>query len=159
MSNKFITISICTIIASFASGWGMAILNNEYKNSSHLSQAIPVIRFEYFDGQRDVLMIGLFNPGSLSMEINRAELSFQRNDMLPGIVFSDQEYGEKPLVLDPDDTILIPLQKKQALMFQAGKGSYWAELSFQIPGQVDFFSLHHRVSKNHLNGTGNIINK
>ncbi len=157
MSNKFIIISICTIIVSVASGWGLVIINNEYKNSSHLNQAIPVIRFERLDERRDALIIGLFNPGNLAMEINRTELSFQRNDMLPGIVFSYQEYVEKPLVLDPGDTILIPLQKKKAFMFQVEKGSYWAKLYFQIPGQEDFYSVQHQVSKKQLNGTDNII--
>ena len=158
MSNKFLIISICTIIASVASGWGLAILNKD-KNASHLSQALPVIRFERFDEGRDALIIGLLNPGNLAMEINRTELSFERNNMLPGIVFSHQKYGEKPLVLDPGDTILIPLQKQQELMSQAEKGSYWAALYFQFPGQKDVYSLHHRVSKKHLNGTGNLIKK
>jgi hypothetical protein len=81
------------------------------------------------------------------MEINRTELSFQRDDKLSRVVYSHQEYGEKPLVLDPDDTILVPLQKKQAMAFQSEKGSYWGELYFQIPGQTDFYSLHHQFSK------------
>jgi hypothetical protein len=148
MSKQFIIISLCIIVAIFIAGWEMAILSNEYNKFSHITQAIPIIRFERFDKQRNALIIGLFNPGALPMEINRTELSFQRDDKLSRVVYSHQEYGEKPLVLDPDDTILVPLQKKQAMAFQSEKGSYWGELYFQIPGQTDFYSLHHRFNKN-----------
>jgi len=148
MSYKFIIISLCIIVAIFATGWEMAMLSNEYKKFNHITQAIPVIRFERFDQQRNALIIGLFNPGTLPMEINRTELSFQRNDRCSRVVYSHQEYDEQPLVLDPDDTILVPLHKNKLVEFQSEKGNYWGELYFQIPGQTDFYSLHHRFSKN-----------
>ncbi len=151
MSNKFIIISICTIVVIFAVGWEIVMFNNKSKNFNHITQAVPVIRFERFDKQRNALIIGLFNPGTFPIEINRAELTFYSNEKLPGIIFSDQEYDEKPLVLDPDDTILIPLRIKHMFKFLEEKGNYWGELYFQIPGQKDFYSLHHRFSNIQLN--------
>jgi len=157
MSKQFIIISLCIIVATFAAGWKMATLSNEYNKFSHITQAIPIIRFERFDEQRNALIIGLFNPGALPMEINRTELSYQKGGGLPRVVFSRQEYHDKPLVLDPEDTILIPFRKNKTVEFQAKKGSYWGELHFQVPGQTDFYSLQHQFIKNQLKDIHNFL--
>jgi len=150
MTKKFFIISLCTLLTVLVASWEIAHINNKQEEINHSVQAIPVIRFECYDEHRNALIIGLFNPGTLAMEIYRTELYYQLDNKLPRVAFNHQEYNEKPLVLDPGDTILIPLQKKKVAEFQMEKGNYWGELNFQIPGQADFYSLHHRFGQNLL---------
>lgn len=146
MTKKFFIICTCSILATFAAGFEIAMIANGHDEFNRRAQAIPLIRFERFDESRNALIIGLFNPGTLSMEINRTELLYQTDNKIPRVAFNPQEYGEKPLVLDPGDTILIPLQKSMLVKSQAKAGSYWGVLDFRIPGQADFYSVSHRFS-------------
>ena len=159
MIKKNIIIRLCVTLAMFATVSVIVIFINKHDNFNHITQAIPVIRFEYFDESRDALIIGLFNPGALPMEINRTELFYQADNKISKTTFNHKEYGDKPLVLDPDDTILVPLQYKQSTELQVEGGNYWGDLEFIIPGQTDIYILRHPFKQSvfHNNDNAAII--
>lgn len=141
-TSFFIILGI--LLVTFTASWGAAMMTYKHKELNHISQAIPVIRFERFDKDRNALIIGLFNPGSQSIEIDRTKLYFQAADTKSTLIFNPQEYIGKPLVLDPGDTILVPLHKDILFKSSLEKGDYWGELEFRVPGQVDYYSLRHQ---------------
>ena len=155
MSKKLLFIDVGFILASFAFGWEAALMANKHGELNAPAQAIPIIRFERFDETRNTLILGLVNPGKSPIEISRTELSYQVNDTLPSAEFDIKEYGNKPLVLDPGDTILVPLAKTQALKPRSEAGRYWGQLDFRIPGQIDFYSIHHRLSADQVDDFNN----
>jgi hypothetical protein len=91
------------------------------------------------------------------MEIDHAELFYQAANNKSSVTFNTPNYTDKVLVLDPGDTILVPLQKPSPAITQVKDGVYWGKLDFKIPGQTDFFSLHHRFSHT-LHSAKNSIN-
>jgi len=129
----------------FAMGWGMALFIKGHNEFTRAAQAIPVVRFEHFDESRNALILALFNPGTLPMEIDRTELIYQSNSNNPRFTSNVREYGDKPLVLDPGDTVLVPL-KKIRLNLQTESEILWGNLEFRVPGRKDFYSLHHRIN-------------
>ena len=147
MTKIILFISLCTIVLTFTAGWKMAVMTHKYNELNAISQAIPVIRFERFDESRHALIIGLFNPGSQAMEINRTKLYFQADNKISTVIFNSQEYNDKPLVLDPGDTILVPLQKDRVFKASLERGNYWGELEFRVPGQVDYYRLRHQFNR------------
>lgn len=147
MAKTNFFISLCIIVLTFAMGWRVVEMTHKHSELDSISQAIPVIRFERFDESRDALIIGLFNPGSKSMEINRTKLYFQADDKISTIFFNPREYGDKPLVLDPGDTILVPLLKDVVFKSSLENGNYWGELEFRVSGQVDYYSLRHQFNR------------
>jgi hypothetical protein len=156
MTKRILFISLFTLLLTFAAGWEIA-MTNKYNKLNKTTQAIPVIRFERFDESRNALIIGLFNPGTLPMEIDHAELFYQAANNKSSVTFNTPNYTDKVLVLDPGDTILVPLQKPSPAITQVKDGVYWGKLDFKIPGQTDFFSLHHRFSHT-LHSAKNSIN-
>ena len=81
------------------------------------------------------------------MEIDRTELIYQTAKQHSKYSFHVREYGEKPLVLDPDDTILVPLKKITVDDFQAGLDSFWGILEFRFADQNDLYCLRHHFRK------------
>jgi hypothetical protein len=148
MTKKFIIISFCLILSTVAIGWGVAVVVGRHNKFNSVTQAVPIVRYERFDESRNALIIGLFNPGILPMEIDRTELFYQIDSNTSRVALNIREYGDKPLVLDPGDTILVPLQKTAFTKPQTQTGSYWGQLEFRIPGQADFYSLRHRFNPN-----------
>ncbi len=144
MNKKYFIISFGFMLVMFVIGWQSAMRVNDRAAISGVAQAVPVIRFERFDESRNAMIIALFNPGALPMEIDRTELMYQSSNTHPGFTINEQEYGDKPLVLDPGDTILVPLLKNNAIESRSETGSFWGELEFRVPGREDFYSLHHR---------------
>jgi hypothetical protein len=148
MPKKFIVISLCLILSAVAIGWGVTVVIDRHYKFNSVAQAVPMVRFERFDGSRSTLIIGLFNPGILAMEINRTELFYRVDSSTSIVALYTHEYGDKPLVLDPGDTILVPLQKNTFAKLQAETGSYWGQLDFSNPGQADLYSLRHQFKPN-----------
>jgi len=146
MTKTSFFIILGTLLVTFTVGWGVAMMTYKHKELNPISQAIPVIRFERFDKDRNALIIGLFNPGSQSIEIDRTKLYFQATDTKSTLIFNPQEYTGKPLVLDPSDTILVPLYKDTLLKSSLEKGDYWGDLEFRVPGQVDYYTLRHQFN-------------
>ena len=147
MTKTIFSISLCIIVVTYTAGWEMAMMTHKYNELNGISQAIPVIRFERFDESRHALIIGLFNPGSQAMEIDRTKLYFQAENKISTVIFNSQEYDDKPLVLDPGDTILVPLQTDRVFKVSLERGNYWGELEFRVPGQVDYYSLRHQFNR------------
>ncbi len=145
MNRKYFIISLCSILAAFAIGWGTAQFIENQDKFIGVVQAIPVVRFEHFDKSRNALLLGLFNPGNLPMEIDRTELIYQLNTNDLQFITNVREYGDKPLVLDPGDTILVPLKKNAFTGLQTESGSFWGNLEFRVPGTEDIYNLHHKV--------------
>ncbi len=146
MTKKKFLISLCTITLTFLAGWKVAKMTRKYNEFNTVNQAVPVVRFDQFDKSRNALVIGLFNPGRMAMEVNYTELFYKTDNKTCSVVSNNQNYTDKPLVLDPGDTILIPLQKKINVKSRLQLGNYWGRVDFKIPGQADFFSLHHKFS-------------
>ncbi len=69
-----------------------------------------MVRFERFDESPNAMIIGLFNPGKVAMEINHTKLFYQEDNNTSKVTFNNPDYSGKPLVSDPGDTILIPLK-------------------------------------------------
>ncbi len=148
MSRKFFYLSLCMGLMFII--WGVVnTLNHQAFNG--IIQAMPVIRFERVDNARHALIIGLFNPGNLPMEIHQTRLFYQRDSEIPILVSNPHGYGNKPLVLDPGDTILVPLQEDRVFYSQLMEpGRYWGELEFKIPQQADIYSLRHPFNRHFL---------
>lgn|GEM_PF-5303428 len=144
MRKRLLFISTCAIVTAFAMGWLAALIANQYVEYKGIAQAMPIIRFERIDEVRKVLIIGLFNPGTLPIEISRTALSYKMNNEIVSADYIIKAYGNKPLVLDPGDTILVPLAKNASIKAKKEMGHYWGQLDFRVPGQVDFYSIHHR---------------
>ena len=83
MTKKKIVISLCTITLTFFTGWKIAKMTSNNHEFKTINQAIPVVRFEHFYESRNVMIIGLFNPGEVAMEINHTELFYQKNKPRP----------------------------------------------------------------------------
>ncbi len=146
MTRKKFLISLCTILLTFLAGWKVAKMTSKYNEFNTVNQAMPVVRFDRFDKSRNAFIIGLFNPGGMAMEVNHTELLYKTDNKTCSVVSNNQNYSNKPLVLDPGDTILIPLQKKINVKSRLQPGDYWGRVDFKISGQADFFSLHHKFS-------------
>jgi len=147
MNRKYIIVSISLILAGFATGWETAALHTAGLDESfRIAQAIPVIRYEHFDASRNALMIALFNPGRLPVEVDRTALTYQTSSHNPEFTANTRDYGDKPLVLDPGDTILIPLEKPIQIKTQSENDRLWGELEFRIPGREDLYWLRHRFN-------------
>ena len=157
MRKKLLFIGGGSILGAFTLGWVAAITAHKHGEFNGIAQAIPIIRFERFDEARKALIIGLYNPGALPMEISRTELVYEANNNSASPDFITNEYGDKPLVLDPGDTILVPLAKSLSLKSKTETGSYWGQLDFRIPGQVDFYSLRHRIDANQPGDINNTV--
>ena len=147
MSNKFCFISFIILLAIFFIGWEVATIMYKDDQLKRMTWAVPVIDFERFDESRDALIIGLFNPGTLPMEISRSTLFYQVGDKIPVFKFNSRDYVNKPLVIDPGDTILVPLQNNSLPKSNLERGHYWGELEFRVPGHADFYSLRHRFNR------------
>lgn len=147
MSKKLLVAGI-GFLAAVAFGWEAAMIANPKSGFKSVTLAIPIIRFEKFDETRRALIVGLFNPGTLPIEINRTELIHEANDKITAADFVIKEYSDKPLVVDPGDTILVTLGNSQSFPPKTDTGSYWGKLDFRIPGHVDFYSLRHRFAAN-----------
>ena len=149
MSKKLLFIGIGFILATFALGWEAAMMArpDEFKG---MIQALPIIRFERFDEARRTLIIGLFNPGAFSIEISRTKLLYEANNKIASTDFVIKEYGDRPLVLDPGDTILVPLANNLSVKPKTETGIYCGQLDFKIPGKPDFYSVYHRFSASQL---------
>jgi hypothetical protein len=159
LTKKFLFIGVCVILAAFSIGWLAAVIVNKRDEFKNIAQAIPIIRYDRFDKPRKALIIELFNPGALPMEISRTKLSYKANNDIPATYFAIKEYGDKPLVLDPGDTLLVPLVKNASEKSKTEMGNYWGQLDFRIPGQVDFYSVHHRFTASQLGNTNNSVNQ
>jgi hypothetical protein len=158
MSRKYLFISTLLILATFAIGWETAVNFKKHRESTDVvTLAIPVIRYDRFDEARNALIIGLFNPGTLPMEISRTELIYEANHAIASTDLAINDYDDKPLVLDPGDTILVPLRKSDPLKTNTATGSYWGHLVFRIPGQVDYYSVHHRFSAHQIGDVNNPV--
>ena len=147
---KLLFTSIGFILAVFALGWEAAIFAGKHDDLNSIDQAVPVIRFERFDEARKALIIGLFNPGALPIEISRTELLYERGNKAAPTGFAIKEYGNKPLVLDPGDTILVPLAQSLPANSTTETGSYWGQLDFRIAGKIDFYSMRHKFNSNRI---------
>jgi len=149
MSRKFFYISLYIGLMSMVI-WGVINrLNHQAFNG--VAQAMPIIRFERVDNSRHALIIGLFNPGNLPMEIHQTRLFYQMDDEIPMLVSDPHGYGNKPLVLDPRDTILVSLQEAKVFYSQLIEpGRYWGEIEFKIPQQADIYSLRHPFNRHFL---------
>lgn len=158
MSRKILYTAVCSILAAFSFGWIAAVIVNKYGEFKGIAQAIPIVRFENFDHVRKALIIGLYNPGVLPMEIARTKLSHKMNNDIAATYLVIKEYGDKPLVLDPDDTILVPFANNVSEKSKTEIGNYWGQLDFRIPGQVDFYSVHHRFHTSQPGETNNSVN-
>ena len=146
MNRKIFIMSLCLIVASFLFGWWAAIFLGYQNEFVKAVQALPVVRSEYFDPSRNALIIAVFNPGGGPVEIDETKLIYQTIGNNPSTTFNIREYGNKPLVLDPGDTILVPLVKTISVESQTKMERYWGVLKFRIPEGKDFFSLHHRFN-------------
>ncbi len=146
MNKKYFIISLCSMLVAFTIGWMTARFIKNKNEFTGIVQAIPVVRFEQFDASRNILILGLFNPGTLPMEIDQTELIYQSNSNNPHFISSVRKYGDKPLVLDPGDTVLVPLRKNMPAKSQAESGAFWGKLEFRLPGKEDFYSLHHHFN-------------
>jgi hypothetical protein len=159
MSKKFLFVGVCSLLATFAIGWEAAVIAKKYDEFNGIAQAVPIIRYDKIDEARNELIIGLFNPGTLPIEIKRTELIYEPNNKINSTHFVIKDYDNKPLVLDPGDTILVPLQKNMSEKSKRDTGSYWGQLDFRIPGQVDFYSLRHRFSASQFGDFNNSVRK
>jgi len=158
MSRKILNIVVFAVLVAFALGWVTSMFANKHSEYKGIAQAIPIIRYDRFDQARKALIIELFNPGALPMEISRTKLSYKVNNDIAATYFEIKEYGDRPLVLDPGDTILVPLVKNAPEKSKTETGSYWGQLDFRIPGQVDFYSVRHRFTASQLGDTNNSVN-
>ncbi len=138
--------SLCLIIASFSLGLGTAIFLGYQDELVKAVQVLPIIRSEYFDQSRNALIIAVFNPGKGPVEIDETKLIYQAMGENPKTTFNIREYGNKPLVVDPGDTILVPFEKTISIESQTNFERYWGELKFRTPKRNDSFSLHHRFN-------------
>ncbi len=152
MSRKLFFIFAGSMLTTFVLGWEAAMLSDKKNEVSGIAQAIPVIRFIRFDKVRNTLIIGLFNPGKAPLEVSRTELMRVTGNEIADTDADSyvNEYGDKPLVVDPGDTILIPLTKSLAVFQNTQAGSYRTQLDFRIPGQIYLFSIRHRFSDGQL---------
>ncbi len=146
MNRKIFIMSLWLIIASFFLGWGAAIFLGYQNEFVKAVQALPIIRSEYFDPSRNALIIAVFNPGGFPVEIDETKLIYQTMGKNPSTTFDIREYGNRPLVLDPGDTILVPLVKTISVESQTNTNRYWGVLKFRTLQGKDFFSLHHRFN-------------
>lgn len=145
MSKRFLFIGVGSILATFALGWEAAMMARPDKFEGMI-QALPIIRFEKFDEARNALIVGLFNPGAFSIEINRTELIYEAANKSAATDCVITEYSDKPLVLDPGDTILVPLAKNLAVKSKIEVRNYRGQLDFKIPGKPDFYTMYHRFN-------------
>lgn len=160
MTKKLLLISAGSILTTVAIGWEVVMLMQKHDQLKGIvAQAIPIIRFERFDAVRNALIIGLYNPGVLPMEISRTALTYETDHKSASADCIIKEYGSKPLVLDPGDTILVPLHGHFPVESKTASGNYWGQLDFQIPGQVDFYSMHHRFSTSEFDAINDSVSK
>lgn len=147
MSKKLLLIFTGSMLTTFVLGWQAARQANNKDELDNIAQAIPVIRFIRLDKARKALIIGLFNPGKLPLEVSRTELIYEMDHAIDAPDSYVKEYGDKPLVLDPGDTILVPLTKQLVPLAASEAGSYRAQVDFRIPGRIYLFSLRHRFNE------------
>jgi len=145
MDKKYLFIIMLSLIVLLAIAWPTVrnYLRGYEANNCGRMQAIPIIRSEYFDRHRNALMIGLMNPGASPIEVKHTELSLAANNRDSVLAITVSNYGGRPLVVDPGDTILIPFPIGQ------GKASdknepYWGHVSFQLANQPDHFTVSHQ---------------
>jgi len=149
LKNKLIISGLILVMIIIGVAWGINLfVKGCNKDRGKVAQAVPIIRFEKFDSAQNRLIIGLLNPGSKPMEIDRTELIYKMNNKIVSTDLVIKEYGNKPLVLDPGDTVLVPLTKRHANDSKKVTGHYWGRLDYRIPGQVDFYRVYHQFRIN-----------
>ncbi len=140
--------NLCFITLTFVIGWEVMVIKSNEGVPNAIKQAMPLVQHDYFDKSRNALVISLFNPGNLTIEVSATELLYKMDNDTSTVILNKQNYIDKPLVLDPGDTILIPLQGKDKVNLKMQPGKYWGNIDFKVPGQLDYFSLHHKFSHN-----------
>ncbi len=156
MNGKYIILSLCLILAGFAAGWEIALHIERLDESFRAAHVIPIVRYEYFDVSRNALIIAVFNPGTQSLEIDKAELVAQARGKHSGFAFKTPSDGSAPLVMDPGDTILVPFKKTDSIDSQTDKKSLWGKLVFRIRGSEDIYSLRHHFNMVSIDNRGQL---
>ncbi|MFK5947735.1 MAG: hypothetical protein QM500_03060 [Methylococcales bacterium] len=140
--------NLCFIMLILLIAWEVLAIKSNDGVSNAIKQAMPLVKHDYFDKSRNALVISLFNPGNLTIEVSATELLYKVDNNTSTIILKKQNYIDKPLVLDPGDTILIPLQGKDKVNQKMQPGKYWGNIDFKVPGLLDYFSLHHKFIHN-----------